>query len=157
MFLEISCITNYNSRLPKWYLITTLYVFIFILKGEFRTSRIGNSGLTANLKCLSGVISILQLLYWFSFLNHDNYCDWWSSLGGTTGNNPHFFISLPNGDNLFYVYRTLCSVWSKTVDALIVLPASDKNYTIPNVSTFKSGPRNFCNWFPNFCCRQPWI
>ena len=64
-------------------------------------------------------------------------------LDGTTGNDPHFFIPLPNGDNLCYSVQgqpdfmfSLIKDRYIQLNAQFVLPASDESNTIANVSTF---------------------
>ena len=61
----------------------------------------------------------------------------------TTGNDPHFFIPLPNGDNLCYSVQVKPDLMFSLIkdkyvqfNAQFVLPASDENNTIANVSTF---------------------
>jgi len=63
--------------------------------------------------------------------------------GGTTGNDPHFFIPLTNGDNLCYSVQgqpdfmfSLIKDKYVQLNAQFVLPASDESNTIANVSTF---------------------
>ena len=63
--------------------------------------------------------------------------------GGTAGNDPHFFIPLPNGDNLCYSVQgqpdfmfSLIKDKYIQLNAQFVLPASDESNTIANVSTF---------------------
>jgi len=63
-------------------------------------------------------------------------------IGGTAGNDPHFFIPLPNGDNLCYSVQgqpdfmfSLIKDKYVQLNAQFVLP-SDTSNTIANVSTF---------------------
>ena len=58
-----------------------------------------------------------------------------------TGNDPHFFIPLPNGDNLCYSVQgqpdfmfSLIKDKYVQLNAQFVLPASDESNTIANVS-----------------------
>ena len=60
-----------------------------------------------------------------------------------TGGDPHFFIPLPNGDNLCYSVQgqpdfmfSLINDKYVQLNAQFVLPASDEINTIANVSTF---------------------
>ena len=60
-----------------------------------------------------------------------------------TGGDPHFFIPLPNGDNLCYSVQgqpdfmfSLINDKYVELNAQFVLPASDESNTIANVSTF---------------------
>jgi len=60
-----------------------------------------------------------------------------------TGGDPHFFIPLPNGDNLCYSVQgqpdfmfSLIRDKYVQLNAQFVLPASDESNTIANVSTF---------------------
>ena len=67
-----------------------------------------------------------------------------SILGGqTVKNDPHFFIPLPNGENLCYSVQgqpdfmfSLIKDKYIQLNAQFVLPASDESHTIANVSTF---------------------
>ena len=67
-----------------------------------------------------------------------------SFLGGQTiKNDPHFFIPLPNGENLCYSVQgqpdfmfSLIKDKYVQLNAQFVLPASDESHTIANVSTF---------------------
>ena len=61
----------------------------------------------------------------------------------TTGDDPHFFIPLPNGDNLCYSVQgqpdfmfSLIKDKYVQLNAQFVLPESDESDTIANVSTF---------------------
>ena len=63
--------------------------------------------------------------------------------GDTTGNDPHFFIPLPNVDNLCYSVQgqpdfmfSLIKDKYVQLNAQFVLPASAESNTIANVSTF---------------------
>ena len=67
-------------------------------------------------------------------------------LGGTTGNDPHFFMPLPNGDNLCYSVQGQADfMFSLIKDKYVqlnpqfVLPDSDESNIIANVSTFLHG------------------
>jgi len=60
-----------------------------------------------------------------------------------TGGDPHFFVPLPNGDNLCYSVQgqpdfmfILIKDKHVQLNAQFVLPASDESNTIANVSTF---------------------
>ena len=60
-----------------------------------------------------------------------------------TGGDPHFFIPLPNGENLCYSVQgqpdfmfSLINDKYVQLNAQFVLPASDESNTIANVSTF---------------------
>jgi len=62
---------------------------------------------------------------------------------GYTGNDPHFFIPLPNGDNLCYSVQgqpdfmfSLMKDKYVQLNAQFVLPANDESNTTANVSTF---------------------
>jgi len=64
-------------------------------------------------------------------------------LGSTAGNDPHFFIPLPNGDNLCYSVQgqpdfmfSLIKDKYVQLNAQFVLPASEESETIANVSSF---------------------
>jgi len=64
-------------------------------------------------------------------------------IGGMTGNDPHFFIPLSNGDNLCYSVQgqpdfmfSLIKDKYVQLNAQFVLPAIDESNTIANVSTF---------------------
>ena len=63
--------------------------------------------------------------------------------GGSGGNDPHFLLPLPNGDNLcFSIQGEPNFIFSLIKDKYIemnaqfVLPAEDESHTISNVSTF---------------------
>ena len=63
--------------------------------------------------------------------------------GGSTGNDPHFFLPLLNGDHLCYSVQgqpdfmfSLIKDKYIQLNAQFVLPASDESNTIANVSTF---------------------
>ena len=63
--------------------------------------------------------------------------------GGTSGNDPHFFLPLLNGDYLCYSVQgqpdfmfSLIKDKYVQLNAQFVLPASGENNTIANVSTF---------------------
>ena len=81
------------------------------------------------------------MLYWIIELKIISYFN--SLLGGTTGNDPHFFIPLSNGDNLCYSVQgqpdfmfSLIKDKYVQLNAQFVLPAIDESNTIANVSTF---------------------
>ena len=62
---------------------------------------------------------------------------------GSAGNDPHFFLPLPNGDNLCFSVQgqpdfmfSLIKDKYVELNAQFVLPAEDESHTIANVSTF---------------------
>ena len=80
----------------------------------------------------------VKVHYNFKYQNRFSY-----NLDVATGNDPHFFIPLPNGDNLCYSVQgqpdfmfSLIKDRYVQLNAQFVLPASDETNTITNVSTF---------------------
>ena len=96
--------------------------------------------MTVNVTAITTYKSVRYLL-WCTNLCQPLYAS--LIAGGSGGNDPHFLLPLPNGDNLcFSIQGEPNFIFSLIKDKYIemnaqfVLPAEDESHTISNVSTF---------------------